>query len=106
MDFLNIYILNTFFTIPAKAFGSLNTTTFIKIFLLYHLKRHIYASSNKSTVSINATAAIGKNNPAAVPMQNENASIPSTLQVNAERHIPAKRLQPFIIPTPLLVYNM
>ncbi len=45
----------------------------------YHLKRHRYPNKISKIVSITATTAIGKNNPAITPMQNAIAVSPAAL---------------------------
>ena len=92
-----IYILNIAFAIPLKHFGIFITTIFITntaflptnyflrpylwadktILVYYHLNRQKYPKIIRSTVSISARAAIGKNIPAITPKQNASAVKPA-----------------------------
>ncbi len=70
------YILNIVLTIPLRHFGTLRTTIFITKTPFYHLNKHRYPKASRNTISITATAAIGRNAPARTPRQNDSAESP------------------------------
>ena len=78
-------ILNIAFVIPLKNLGILKITTFMSCSFLcetnmyHHLNKHRYPKISSRIVSIIAITAIGKNSPAATPIQKDSALKPAAL---------------------------
>lgn len=65
------------FVIPFRSFGIFNTTIFIFLTSFYHLNKHSQPNIIRSNVSITASTATGRINPAITPRQNASAVSPA-----------------------------